>query len=322
MSRLAVVLFNLGGPDRLTAVRPFLRNLFSDPAILRAPAAVRIPAAELISRLRERRAKENYAFMGGASPLLRETEAQAAALEETLKASRPKEAVRVFIAMRYWRPETAPTAADVAAFSPDEIVLLPLYPQYSSTTTASSLAAWRRAYRGSGGQHVVSAYFDHPLFVEAHAAAIHEAWEEADVREPVRLLFSAHGIPQAVSDAGDPYQSQVERSCQAIAMRLGDGWDWRVCYQSRVGPMRWLGPQTLDEIERAGRDGVGVVVDPVAFVSEHVETLVELDRDYAKAAGRAGVPAYVRVPALGVRSEFVKCLAALVEGALAGEAVE
>jgi ferrochelatase len=320
MSRLAVVLFNLGGPDRLAAVRPFLRNLFSDPAILRAPAPVRIPAAELISRLRERRAKENYAFLGGASPLLRETEAQRAALEEALKASRPSDDVRVFVAMRYWRPLTELTAADVAAFSPDEIVLLPLYPQYSTTTTASSLAAWRRFYRGGGRQHVVCAWFDHPLFIESHASAIREAWDEAERPAPVRLLFSAHGIPEAIARAGDPYQRQVERSCEAIAGRLGDRWDWRVCYQSRVGPMRWIGPETREEITQAGRDGVAVVIDPVAFVSEHVETLVELDRDYAKVASRTGVPAYVRVPALGVRPGFIQCLAALSEAALTGEA--
>jgi len=321
VSRLAVVLFNLGGPDRLAAVRPFLRNLFSDPAILRAPAPVRLPAAELISRLRERRAKENYAFIGGASPLLRETQAQAAALEAVLTARRPGDVVRIFIAMRYWRPLTEPTAADVADFAPDDVVLLPLYPQYSTTTTASSLAAWRRAYRGSGRQHEVSSYFDHPDFIEAHANAVSQAWEEAEHRGKTRLLFSAHGIPEAVVKAGDPYQMQVERSCEAIAGRLGRGWDWRVCYQSRVGPMRWIGPETLDEIARAGGDGVGVIIDPVAFVSEHVETLVELDRDYAKAAAQAGVPAYVRVPALGVRPEFIRCLASLTEQALAAEAV-
>ena len=316
--KVGVVLFNLGGPDRLAAVRPFLKNLFSDPAIIRGPGWLRWIIAELVSRLRERLAVRNYAHMGGASPLNAETKAQADALAAELARRRPADEVRVFTAMRYWRPLSEETAGEVAAYAPDEVVLLPLYPQYSTTTTASSLAAWQSAYTGGARQHAVCCYCDAPGLVEAHAALIQAAWQTAGAPKPVRLLFSAHGLPQRISDAGDPYRWQVEQTCAAIVARLGDGWDWRVCYQSRVGPTKWIGPETLAEIEAAGREGLSLVVDPVAFVSEHVETLVELDRDYAEAARRAGAQPYIRVPALGTHPRFIEALADLAEGALAG----
>jgi ferrochelatase len=314
--RIAVVLFNLGGPDRPQAVRPFLKNLFSDPAIIRAPGWLRWIIAELISRLRAPLAIKNYAVMGGASPLNAETRAQADALGAELARRWPADETRVFTAMRYWRPLTEQVAAEVAAFAPAEVVLLPLYPQYSTTTTASSLAAWKAAYQGGGRQHAICCYFDALGLVEAHAALIRQAWEAAGAPQRVRLLFSAHGLPQRISDAGDPYRWQVERTCAEVAARLGDGWDWRLCYQSRVGPTKWIGPETLAEIVAAGAEGLGVIVDPIAFVSEHVETLVELDRDYAAAARRAGAQPYVRVPALGTQPRFIEALAELVETAL------
>ncbi len=161
-------------------------------------------------------------------------------------------------------------------------------------------------------------YFDHAALADAHAALIREAWRRRGRAAKVRLLFSAHGLPEKIAVSGDPYQWQVERTCAKVAERLPAGWDWRVCYQSRVGPMKWIGPSTLEEIERAGHDGVGVLIDPVAFVSEHVETLVELDRDYAEAAERAGAAPYVRVPALGAQPRFIEGLAGLAQTALAG----
>lgn len=317
MSRIAVVLFNLGGPDGPRSVRPFLKNLFSDPAIIRAPGVVRFGLAELISRVREKSAIANYTLMGGGSPLTAETMAQAAALETALTAAKPADQLRVFVAMRYWRPLTAETAAQVAQFQPDEVVLLPLYPQYSTTTTASSLAAWKASYAGPGRSHTVCCYPDQGALSEAHAALIQQAWAAAGSPPNVRLLFSAHGIPERISASGDPYRSQVERTCAAVAAKLDPGWSWRICYQSRVGPMKWIGPSTVEEIERAGADGVGVMVVPIAFVSEHVETLVELDRDYAEVAAKAGARPYIRVPALGVQPRFIEGLAALVEQALA-----
>jgi protoporphyrin/coproporphyrin ferrochelatase len=314
--KLAVVLFNLGGPDSPHAVRPFLKNLFSDPAIIRAPGWLRWILAELISRLRESLAVKNYAVMGGASPLNAETKAQAEALALALGRRRPTDQVRVFTAMRYWRPLTEAAAAEVAAFASDELVLLPLYPQYSTTTTASSLAAWASGHTGVGRPRTVCCYYDAPGLIEAHADLIRETWAAAGSPGPVRLLFSAHGLPQRISDSGDPYRWQVERTCARVAARLGDGWDWRLCFQSRVGPTRWIGPETLAEIEAAGAEGLGVVVDPIAFVSEHVETLVELDRDYAAAARRAGAQPYIRVPALGTHPRFIEALVDLVVGAL------
>jgi protoporphyrin/coproporphyrin ferrochelatase len=317
MSRIAVVLFNLGGPDGPEAVRLFLKNLFSDPAIIGAPGPVRMGLAELISRIREKSAIANYAVMGGGSPLNAETKAQAEALQVKLVALKPDDDVQVFVAMRYWNPLTEETAAEVARFRPSDVVLLPLYPQFSTTTTASSLAAWKACYGGPGRMHTVCCYSDQDALAEAHATLIQQAWETAGSPTNVRLLFSAHGIPQRTSNAGDPYRSQVERTCAAVVAKLERQWDWRICYQSRVGPMKWIGPSTIEEIQRAGADGVGVVIDPVAFVSEHVETLVELDRDYAEVAHKAGVAPYIRVPALGVQSRFIEGLAALVEQALA-----
>jgi ferrochelatase len=321
MSRIAVVLFNLGGPDGPASVRPFLKNLFADPAILDAPGPLRLALAELISRLRSRLAIANYARIGGGSPLLAETQAQAEALSAALARRLAGDEARVFIAMRYWRPTTEHVAAEVAAFGPDQIVLLPLYPQFSTTTTASSFAAWDNAYRGSGTRHAVCCYFDADAFVEAHATLIREAWIAHGSPGKVRLLFSAHGLPERTSAAGDPYRWQVERTCAKVAARLegegGAAWDWRVCYQSRVGPLRWIGPSTLQEIAAAGEAGLGVIIDPIAFVSEHVETLVELDHDYARVAEDLGVAPYIRAPALGAQPQFIASLAALVEEALA-----
>jgi ferrochelatase len=254
MSRIAVVLFNLGGPDGPKAVRPFLRNLFSDPAIIGAPQPLRWGLAELISRVREKSAIANYAVMGGGSPLTAETQAQALALERTLAELRPGDQTRVFVAMRYWKPLTEETAAEVARFGPDEVVLLPLYPQFSTTTTASSLAAWEACYTGSGRSHGVCCYSDLEALAEAHAALIADAWEAAGSPTKVRLLFSAHGVPERVSASGDPYRWQVERTCAAVAAKLPQRWDWRICYQSRVGPLKWIGPSTVEEIERAGAD--------------------------------------------------------------------
>jgi ferrochelatase len=315
--RVAVVLFNLGGPDSLKAVRPFLFNLFRDKAIITAPAIARYPLAALIAATRNRPAMANYALMGGRSPLLAETEAQAQALTTQLAAEMPDAEVRSFIAMRYWRPFTDKAAREVAAFAPDEVVLLPLYPQFSTTTTASSLDAWAKAYRGSGRVRAVCCYPTLDGLVEAHAAAIRAAHAVAGTRGPVRLLFSAHGLPEKTIAAGDPYQAQVEATAAAIAARLGPGWDWQVCYQSRVGRLKWIGPSTPEAIAQAIADGKGVVIAPIAFVSEHVETLVELDREYAELAHGLGCTSYVRVPALGVEARFITALAGLVLRSLA-----
>ncbi|WP_091735868.1 ferrochelatase [Phenylobacterium immobile] len=312
--RLAVVLFNLGGPDGPKAVRPFLANLFSDPAIIGLPAIVRLPLAQLIAARRAKTAQANYDKMGGASPLLAETRAQAAALQARLSGDGVE--AEVFIAMRYWKPFAQETAAAVAAFAPDEIVLLPLYPQYSTTTTASSLEEWAKAYKGPGRARAICCYPTAGGLARANAEAIAETWAAAGSPAAVRLLFSAHGLPQKVVDGGDPYRAQIEATAAATAALLPQFADWRVCFQSRVGPMKWLTPDTESEIRGAAQDGKGVLICPIAFVSEHVETLVELDIDYAHAAEAAGCAPYLRSPTASVREAFITDLAAAALGAL------
>jgi ferrochelatase len=318
--KIAVVLFNLGGPGGQDDVRPFLQNLFSDPAIIAAPAIVRLPLAWFIAKRRETMAQANYAMMGGGSPLLKETQAQALALEAALGRRLADDQVKTFIAMRYWSPTTAEAARDVAAFAPDEVLLVPLYPQYSTTTTASSLKAWRETYKGPGDQLSLCCWYANEGFVEAHANAIRRTWIDAG-RPPVRLLFSAHGVPESVIARGDPYQWQIEQTCAAVVARLGEGWDWSLCYQSRVGPMKWLGPTTPAAIHTAAEEGLGVLIDPIAFVSEHIETLVELDIEYAHLARELGMQTYLRAPAVGVEAEFIEGLAAAAHKALAGLAM-
>ncbi len=319
--RIAIVLFNLGGPDSQDAVQPFLQNLFADPAILRVPAPVRFVLARLISRLRAPAVKSNYALMdqpGGGSPLLPETEAQARALEALLTDRRPGEQFRVFIAMRYWRPMTRDTAREVKAWQPDETILLPLYPQYSSTTTGSSLEEWARHYRQP--TRTICCYPFNDDFISAHAERIVKAWDAAGQPENVRLLMSAHGLPEQVVRDGDPYQWQVEEMAARLAAQLHESrpgaFETQVCYQSRVGPLKWIGPATEDEIGRAARDGKAIMIAPIAFVSEHIETLVELDREYRELAEEQGVETYITVPALGTLDGFVKALADEVEATL------
>lgn len=322
--RLAVVLFNLGGPDGPASVRPFLFNLFRDPAIISVPAPLRLMIAALIAVTRTKGAQANYALMGGGSPLLKETKAQADALRAALQAANPGAVVEVFVAMRYWHPLTDETARQVAAFAPDDVVLLPLYPQFSTTTTGSSLKAWAKAYRGQGRVRTVCCYPAEPGLIEAHARRIEQVWIAAGRPEGLRLLFSAHGLPQKVVDAGDPYQRQVEETVAALVDslrgRLGADWDHRVCYQSRVGPLKWLGPSTPEAIQEAAEEGRGILISPVAFVSEHVETLVELDVEYAHLAERMGAALYLRAPALGVEPAFIDGLSNLTGAALAGPA--
>ena len=312
--KVAVVLFNLGGPDSLEAVRPFLFNLFRDPAIITLPAIARYPLAALISTTRTKTAQANYAIMGGRSPLLPETEAQSAALQAELTARGME--TRTFIAMNYWKPFIRDTAREVAAYAPDEIVLLPLYPQFSTTTTGSSLKAWAKAYRGPGRSRTVGCYPTAPGVIEAYAAEIRKSYEGAGSPAGVRLLFSAHGLPQQVIDGGDPYEAQIRATAAAIAARLPELPDWQVCFQSRVGRLKWIGPATEDAIQEAARDGVGVLISPIAFVSEHVETLVELDHEYAELAAKLGVAPYLRARTPGVGASFISELSDAVEVAL------
>jgi ferrochelatase len=311
MPKRAVVLFNLGGPDRAEAVQPFLFNLFNDPAIIGLPQPLRFLVAKLISRRRAPTATAIYRQLGGGSPLLANTQAQAEALQRQLGGD-----TRVFIAMRYWHPMARDAAEAIKAYGADEIILLPLYPQFSTTTTASSCVDWSRAAAAVGLNAPTKTVCCYPVtigFVEATAALIRPLLEQAHKVGRPRILFSAHGLPKKVVRSGDPYQWQVERSSAAVVRALGEAdLDWVVCYQSRVGPLEWIGPYTDAEIERAGRDRVPVVLVPIAFVSEHSETLVELDIEYRHRADQHGVPLYLRVPTVSTRDSFIAGLAKIV----------
>ncbi|WP_439578339.1 ferrochelatase [Elioraea sp.] len=322
--RVAVVLFNLGGPDRIESVRPFLYNLFSDRAIIRVPAPIRQLLAWLITRKRLGPATENYEILGGKSPLLELTEEQGRALEGALA---PELTAKCFIAMRYWHPMSEEAARAVKAWGADEVVLLPLYPQFSTTTTGSSLDAWREAAARAGlvaPTRVVCCYHSDPAFVGSTAAIARRAYGEAraalDPAVPIRVLFSAHGLPESIVQAGDPYQWQVEQTVAAVVAAMDvPELDHVVCYQSRVTPQTWIGPSTEDELRRAGADRVAVLVVPIAFVSEHSETLVELDVEYREEAAHFGVPGYFRAPAQNSDAGFVASLASLVRRARGGD---
>jgi len=313
--KIAIILFNLGGPDSLDAVQPFLRNLFSDPAIIGLPKWLRIPLARFISSRRTPKAKKIYEQIGGGSPILGQTEAQARALEDALgQLSGGEHECRGYVCMRYWHPLTEAVVKSVGRFKPDRIVLLPLYPQYSTTTTGSSFAAWKKAAPFKVPTTEVESYPTEPGFIDASVELVKQGLAEAgDV--PVRVLFSAHGLPEKIVKAGDPYQRQVEESAKAIADKLGNV-DWAICYQSRVGPLKWIGPSTESEIKRAAADRKSIVLYPLAFVSEHSETLVELDIEYRHVAKEAGVPRYIRVPTVGTHPKFIEGLARLVRDAL------
>lgn len=317
--RVAVVLFNLGGPDTPEAVRPFLRNLFRDPAILRVPFFVRPWLARKIASARAPVAMENYALIGGKSPLLELTEQQARALEAVLEEME----ARCFVAMRYWHPFSDAAAQAVRNWNPDEIVLLPLYPQYSTTTTGSSLTAWREAAARVGlVKPVVSVccYPSDPGFIAATATILRrshaQAREKLDPAVGLRVLFSAHGLPEAIVAAGDPYQFQIERTVASVIAKLGIAdLDARICYQSRATPQTWIGPSTDEAIVAAARDGVAVLVVPIAFVSDHSETLVELDIEYRALAEKHGIAGYFRSPVQNADPGFITALADLVRHA-------
>ncbi len=309
--KIAIILFNLGGPDSLDAVQPFLQNLFGDPAILRLPALIRRPLASFLASRRAPKARAIYAKIGGSSPILGQTEAQARALEEALGSTHEW---RGYVCMRYWHPMTEAVVRSVERFAPDRIVLLPLYPQFSTTTTASSFKAWNDAATSKVPTKIIESYPTEPGFIAASVELVKQGLADAGAG-PRRVLFSAHGLPERVIKAGDPYQAQVEQTAKAIAGQLGEI-DWSICYQSRVGPLKWIGPSTDAEIRRAGADRVGVVVYPLSFVSEHSETLVELDIDYRHLAAEAGIATYIRVPAVGTHPLFIAGLARLVRDAL------
>ena len=322
--RVGVVLFQLGGPDSLEAVEPFLYNLFRDPDIIDFPFArlAREPLARLVAARRAKRVWKHYEEIGGKSPLRELTEAQARALERELEKTIP---ARVFVAMRYWHPLTEEVMRAVQEQDFGELVLLPLYPQYSRTTTGSSLNEWHRQFPPGLAKalplRIIQDFHDHPLYVDALVEKIQMGLEKfrrsngsgLKTPEDVHLLFSAHGIPQSVVQAGDPYQQQVEATVERVLARGGWHNPHQLCYQSRSGPGRWLRPyldETLHELAARGVERLLVV--PISFVSDHVETLHELGIEARELAQRLGIRQFAVSSALNDSPTFIAALAALV----------
>ena len=315
--RTAIILFNLGGPDRPEAVKPFRINLFSDKAIIRAPIFIRFWLARLIAASSAKAAARNYALMGGKSPLLAHTQAQARALEAILG---PEQ--KCFPVMRYWHPFAREVVFEVKAWNPDCILLLPLYPQFSTTTTGSSLTDWREAAANAGlvkPTTTLCCWHDDPAYTAAVAALVAEKIAEAKTTLPgvkIRILYSAHGLPESIVKGGDPYQAHVETSVAAVQSQLPqNGLEHVICYQSRATPQKWLAPSTIEAIEQAGRDKVAVVIVPIAFVSDHIETLVELDIENHHLAQTAGVSGYFRARVPNADPAFIAALAEIVKRA-------
>jgi len=315
--RVGVVLFQLGGPDSLEAIEPFLYNLFCDPEIIDFPFARigRKPLAKLISATRARKVQHHYASIGGFSPIRRNTENQARALEKELQ-SRGIDA-RCFVAMRYWHPFTREAIAQVKAAGCDELVLLPLYPQYSSTTTGSSLNEWSRMFREEIPAHCVETFYRNTTYLDAVVEKVNDALSRFPVGERPAIIFSAHGVPVSVIEKGDPYQSQIEETVQLLMARG----EWRnahhLCYQSKVGASKWLQPSLNQTLKRLSTEGVReICVVPVAFVSDHVETLGEIDHEARELAGRLGFRQFEMSAGLNDSPAFICALAEIVLQAL------
>jgi protoporphyrin/coproporphyrin ferrochelatase len=312
--KIAVILFNLGGPDKAESIRPFLINFFMDKNIIRAPYPVRFLVSRLIAwRRSKNEAGASYGMLGGKSPLLENTQAQAAALESKLGAG-----FKVFVTMRYWHPMAAQILKDVQQFAPDEIILLPLYPQYSTTTTRSSFQDWFKEANRAGldiPTQMVCCYPFDKGFVAASADNIKTAYNDFMRKNGVapRVLFSAHGLPEKIIAEGDSYQWACIESAKTIAAATEiDNLDWSVCYQSRVGPLKWIRPSTEEALEKAAHDKVPVLIYPHAFVNEHVETLVEIEEEYRHLATEMGITGFERVPTVSCHPDFIAGLADLV----------
>jgi len=309
----AIILFNLGGPDKLENVEPFLFNLFNDPAILDLPTFLRYPLAKLISNRRAPVAKKIYAELGGSSPILKLTREQSNALEIKLNQTQEKDEYKCFIIMRCWNPRAEDVIKDVQLYGPEEVVLMPLYPQYSAATSGSSIKEWKDVCRKNNYHVKTSTICCYPTdqnFINAHTKEIIKKIKDL---KNFKLIFSAHGLPEKNIKKGDPYQWQVEQSVKKIVENLNDeNLDWILSYQSRVGPLKWIGPSTETTIIENSKIGKHIVLVPIAFVSEHSETLVELDIEYKEIADANGCKNYTRVPALGINEDFIKAMSELI----------
>jgi len=305
----AIILFNLGGPDRLESVEPFLFNLFNDPAIISLPGILRFPLAKFISKRRAPTAKAIYEEMGGKSPILEETEAQAKAIEKSLEQETHN--YKCFIVMRCWHPRAEDVIKKVKTFSPDQIILLPLYPQYSNATSGSSIKEWMDVCKQEKLEtetKIICCYPTEKSFILSYANLIKEKINMKNLDE-ITLIFSAHGLPENKIKQGDPYQWQVEQTVNELVKKMSiKNLNYILSYQSRVGPLKWIGPSTDTVIKNEAKKNKIIVVVPVAFVSEHSETLVELDIEYKKLAIENGSKDYLRVPAVTVNEDFISSL--------------
>jgi protoporphyrin/coproporphyrin ferrochelatase len=318
--RLAVVLFQLGGPDTLEAIEPFLYNLFCDPEIIDFPFARigRKPLAKLISATRARKVQKHYATIGGGSPIRRNTERQAHALENEL--ARQGLDARCFVAMRYWHPFTREAIDQISQAGCDEVVLLPLYPQYSFTTTGSSLNEWRRLFQDRLPSHCVTDFYRNTMYLDAVIERIDEALGRFPRREAPEILFSAHGIPLSVVERGDPYQREIEETVQLLMNRGGWANRHRLCYQSKVGASKWLQPSLHRALHDLASESVReVCVVPVAFVSDHVETLGEIDHEAREEAQELGIKQFEMTAGLNDSTTFIQALGQIVIDAISSD---
>lgn len=318
MSRLGILLLNLGGPEQPEDVRPFLFNLFSDPEIIRLPFAwMQKPLAWLISTARAKRSRENYQEIGGGSPLRRITEEQGLALKHVLQ-ERGHDA-EVYIGMRYWHPFTEEAIAQIKRDGVKRLVILPLYPQFSISTSGSSFRVLEKLWQEEPFlQHVdytvIPSWFSRQGYLQAMASLIDQELHTVEDPNNAHIFFSAHGVPVSyVEEAGDPYQAEIEQCSQLIMQTLGRSNPWTLAYQSRVGPVEWLKPYTEDAIEALGAQATkDLVVVPISFVSEHIETLQEIDIEYRELAEASGIQHFHRVPALNTHPVFINDLADMV----------
>ena len=309
----AIILFNLGGPDKLENVEPFLFNLFYDPAILNLPNFIRYPLAKLIANRRAPIAKKIYEELGGSSPILKLTVEQANALELKLNKDDSLSEYKCFIVMRCWHPRAENVVKEVINYNPDEVILMPLYPQFSAATSGSSIKEWKDICLKNDFKiktNTICCYPTDRYFIKAHKDEIIKKIKNL---ENFKLIFSAHGLPEKNIKKGDPYQWQIEQSVKQIIGSLNiKDLDWVLSYQSRVGPLKWIGPSTEDIIVENSKLGKHIVLVPIAFVSEHSETLVELDIEYKELADKNGCKNYSRVPALGTNEDYIKAMSNLI----------
>lgn len=318
--KVAIILFNLGGPDCKNSIRPFLLNFFMDKNIIAAPTPIRWFIANMIANRRTKNeAGESYGELGDKSPLLDNSIKQSKALDKVLnKNAGDNVKYKSFICMRYWHPMAPQVVRDVRDWGADKILILPLYPQFSTTTTWSSLEQWNKAMFEAGMEtptSTICCYPNNEGFISASAQNVKQKYEQAlnDGHENIRVLFSAHGLPEKIVKGGDPYQWQCEETASKIAEKMGiENLDWQICYQSRVGPLKWIGPSLDEALDKAAMEKKSVVVFPHAFTQEHVETLVELDIEYREEAEKMGIEGYYRAETVATHPDFIDGLAKLV----------